>query len=387
MASVAFFYSGRQARLIMYPKILNIYLLTCVLFFSLSGCGDSDSEVISFGKTSTIQLADSLEIQETDDRFIGELVDADVAIDPLRIYVADRKMQRVAVINSNGSIEQFIGGPGKGPGELGRPVFLSVDGARLVVAQQRWRGFTVFDTSGAYIDNHRLPDGYWVGGYDLFHFGDGYILPITKFNPQKEGTLKLPSDQETVAKLDSKFDVKEMIFGSYPDLYQEGEYISQRRTMDISVDSLAAVGYQLVPTVRLYNLNKEEYPMVQKVSLGHPEFHRPKEETPLGIAMDDQSELYERMSSYSLVKGTFLLRDSIVVQHFANHSKGYHARTEFNPSEQEYYATLGVIGSTERLHLTLPGRLLAVDEKDRLYVELNPTPDERKIGIYEVNWP
>lgn len=75
------------------------------------------------------------------------------------------------------------------------------------------------------------------------------------------------------------------------------------------------------------------------------------------------------------------------MQVFANHSEGYYEQTEFEPSEQEYYATLGPINSDERLHLTLPGPVLARDEKDRLYVELNPTPDKRKIGIYEVNWP
>ena len=122
--------------------------LVTLLAFLLSACGSGDAEVVSHDKTTAIQLIDSLAIHETDDRFIGELVDADVELDPLRIYVADRKMRRVAVVTADGSIEQLIGSPGKGPGELGRPVFLSVEGERMVVAQQRWRGFSVFDTSG-----------------------------------------------------------------------------------------------------------------------------------------------------------------------------------------------------------------------------------------------
>lgn len=367
-------------------NLLKINVVTFLLSFLLSACGASDVDVVPHSETTALQLIDSLDIQETDDRFIGELVDADVELDPLRLYIADRKMQRVAVITADGSIEQIIGKPGKDPGELGRPVFLSVDGARLVVAQQRWRGFSVFDTSGTHIDNHRLPENNWVGGFDLFQNADGYVLPITSFNPRRQGTLQVPSDAKTIATLNTAFEVKEC-FGTFPSLYEEGEYTLQRRTMDVRADSLAAVGHQLAPDVRLYDLSKKSEPFVKKLSFNHPEFHPPEEEIPLKITTDDQSELYERMSNYVIVEGTFLLRDGIVVQVFANHSKGYHAREKYEPSEQEYYATLGTIDSKKRLPLTLPGDVLARDEKGRLYVELNPVPDERKIGIYEVNWP
>jgi len=349
------------------------------------GCDQPDGGVISLEESAALERVGTVEVEETDERFIGTLADADVELDPFQIYVADRKMRRVVVITNDGSIERFIGEAGQGPGELGRPVFLSVGGSRIAVAQQRWRGFTIYDTSGTYIDNHLLSDGHWVGGYDLFHYADGYILPISSFNPIKEGTLQRGPDQKTVAKLNSEFEVEEM-FGTYPQLYQEGEYFSTRTIMDISGDSLAAVGYQLTPDVRLYDLNKEGYPLVEKISLSHPEFRDP-EETPLEIATTDNSELYERLSRSTMVKGIFTLRDSIVVQHFADHSKGYHAGTEFNPSEQAYYATLGVIGSNERLHLTLPGPILDRDDEDRLYVEINPVPDEREIGIYKINWP
>ena len=363
-------------------KFSKAVLLILVFLFLLSACVVSDRDTVTFNETNSIQLIDSLEIRETDERFIGTLTDLDARLDPFRLYIADRKMQRVAVITGDGSIDKLIGKPGKGPGELGRPVFLSVDGGKIVVAQQRWRGFSVFNTSGTYIDNHRLPDGHWVGGYDLFHTPDGYVLPITSFNPQREGALQIPSDEKTIATFNGEFNIEEK-FGAFPSLYRKGEYFSQRRTMDVRSDSLAAVGYELVPNVRLYDLTKPDDPHLQTLSFDHPDFRPPEEETPLDIAMDDQ--LYERLSNYVIVKETMLLREGVVMQVFANHTKGYHKQTEFEPSDQEYFATLGTVDSDERLHLSLPGRVLARDEKDRLYVELNATPDERKIGIYEVN--
>ena len=49
--------------------------LVTLLAFLLSACGSGDAEVVSHDKTTAIQLIDSLAIHETDDRFIGELVD------------------------------------------------------------------------------------------------------------------------------------------------------------------------------------------------------------------------------------------------------------------------------------------------------------------------
>ncbi len=360
---------------------LGIALLLCGVFVA---CTDSAPDSVPLEETTALEQVDTLKIQETDDRFIGTLTDAGVRLDPLRLYVADPKMQRVAVVKPDGSIERFIGKPGKGPGELGTPNHLTVHDGNVVVAQQRWRGFSVFDTSGTYIENYRLSEGSWAGGGDLFITEDGYLFPVTNSNPRKRGTLKTTADEPTIAELNSEFEVTET-FGTFPSLYQEEEHVLRRRTMDFRGDSLAAVGYQLVPEVRLYDLTTPGNPHLQTLSFDHPDFRPPEEETPLDIAMDDQ--LYERLSNYVIVKETMLLREGVVMQVFANHTEGYYKQTEFEPSEQEYFATLGTVNSDERLHLSLPGRVLARDEKDRLYVELNATPDERKIGIYEVNWP
>ena len=363
---------------------LTVSLVMGILLTTGCSSGPSGSELTSLDETAALEQVDTVEIQETDERFIGELADADIELDPLRIYVADRKMQRIAVITADGSIDHFIGEAGRGPGELGRPIFLSVDEDRVVVAQRRWRGFSVFDTSGTPIDDHRLPGEHYVGGYDLFQIRDGYVMPVTSFSPQRMGSLRVPSGENTVATLNDTFEVKET-FGTFPSLYRDGEYYSQQRTMDLRADSLAAVGYRLVPNVQLYDLTRQGDPHLQTLSFDHPDFRPPQEETPLDIAIDD--ELYERLANYDIVEETMLLQDDIVVQVFANHTKGYYKQTEFKPSEQEHFATLGTIDSDERLPLSLPGPVLARDEKDRLYVELNPTPDNRKIGIYEVNWP
>ncbi len=103
------------------------------------------------------------------------------------------------------------------------------------------------------------------------------------------------------------------------------------------------------------------------------------------IATEDD-KLYERLARVSGVEYTALFAEGVFVQAFANQTKAFYER-KFDEEEQTHYAILGKIGTDKRLHFKLPGRILSHDEKDRLYVELNATPDERTIGIYEINWP
>jgi hypothetical protein len=93
----------------------------------ITGCssGPSGSEVTSLDETAALEQVDTVEIQETDERFIGALADADIELDPLRIYVADRKMQRIAVITADGSIGPFYRRSRQRPGRTW-PSHLSV---------------------------------------------------------------------------------------------------------------------------------------------------------------------------------------------------------------------------------------------------------------------
>ncbi len=105
------------------------------------------------------------------------------------------------------------------------------------------------------------------------------------------------------------------------------------------------------------------------------------------MAQDAPDAFYEALSSASAVSHTSLLDNGVVIQSFVNRTKAFFEKQGWPKSEKQHFAVLGEAESPKRLRLRLPGRILARDEKDRLYVLLNHTPDERKIGIYEVNWP
>ena len=366
-----------------------IFYFILVSIFGFSACDlsqSSQSNVASLDETDALEQVGTIEIQETDDRFIGHFENADVALSPLRLFVADLQMHRIAVVNRDGDIERFIGEHGEGPGELQTPVNVAVFGERVTIRNADTNDYAVFDTTGTFRERNRLPDDHWIEGpHAIVSDSEGYVLPITDIDPRDVGGVQATPDQSTVARLDTTFAIEET-FGSFPKLYLGGEYVWRERSIDVSADSLAAVGYRLLPDVYIYDLAETPTTRAHELVLDHPDFKRPSKEIPMELAVQDRDAYEERVSNVSSVRHTYLLGDSVVVQTFNNRTEAYY-QEDFPEEERDHYAILGRIDSDEQKHLDLPGRVFARDAEDRLYIELNHVPDEREIGIYEVNWP
>lgn len=357
--------------------------LICLL--ALVACGRGEPEVVSLNKTNALERVATISIQETDERFIGELAAVDVSLDPFLLYVTDRQMHRIAVVNGDtGKIVRFIGRSGEGPGELQNPYLSLLIQDRLVVAdREKW---SIFDTTGSYQESYRLPEYHAFGGMYGIHGGDqGYILPLTDNRSIAESFQASP-EAPTVARLDTDFDIVDL-FGVFPPLYQDGEYTALQRTLDVNHDSTAVVGYRLVPDVQLYDLAQRPPSKITTLQLDHPSFSLPNKEIGLEIVRGgDPAELHRRLAEASAVEHTYLLNDGVVVQNFHNRTVEYYEQA-WDKSEQKDYAILGHINSEAQEYLDLPGPILSRDDEDRLYILLNHTPDKREIGIYEVNWP
>lgn len=369
-----------------YKSLLTWSLLYTVLIclLALVACSHGEPEVASLDETDVLERVATISIQETDEQFIGELAAVDVSLDPFLLYVTDRQMHRIAVVDGDtGKIVRFIGRSGEGPGELQNPYLSLLIQDRLVVAdREKW---SIFDTTGSYQESHRLPEYHAFGGMYGVHGGDqGYILPLTDNRDIGESSQASPEDP-TVARLDTEFDIVDL-FGIFPTLYQDGEYTALQRTLDVNHDSVAVVGYRLVPDVQLYDLARRTPSKITTIQLDHPAFSLPDEEIGLEIVRGDPSELHRRLADASAVEHTYLLNDSVVVQNFHNRTVEYYERA-WDKSEQKDYAILGHIDSEAQKYLDLPGPILSRDDEDRLYILLNHAPDKREIGIYEVNWP
>lgn len=339
----------------------------------------SDPALVSLQGSEVVEQVHTIEIEESDSLVIGQFESIDVNLDPFRMYIADRELHRVAVVNRDGEIIRSIGEPGQGPGELQNPQRAVRRGDSIIVEDTDAQ-LSVFTAEGDFLRRERLPEGMWRGGmWSLSESDDGLYLAIQDVDSRAEG-LQATKEEDVIAKIDDNFDVVER-FGTYPDLYQQNEYVWRYTTLDVN-DGRAAVGYYLVPEVQIYDLTQTKQPLVETVELEHPKFTAPDEPLPMGMPRE---ELRKHATNLSFVWQTFLLSDSTVVQVFNNRTEEFYDNQA--EEERQHYATLGKVGSDEQLALELPGRVFARDDKDRLYVELNPVPDERQIGIYEVRWP
>jgi len=358
----------------------GVWVLSLILIPLLCiGCEFDESNITSAAQTNALEQVDTIKIQETDERFVGQFESAHVTLDPFRMYIADREIHRVAVVDRSGAIVRLIGEQGQGPGELQDPQRAVRAGDSIIVEDTNTQ-FSVFTADGEFKRRDRLPEGVWRGGmWSLTAADSGLYVAIQDVDPRAQG-LKATPDQAVMAELDSQFDTVRT-FGTYPNLYQESEYVWRYTTLDVN-EGLAAVGYYLVPDVQIYDVTQPKPSLVETVELAHPVFTEPDEPLPMDMP---RSELQEYAIDLSFVWQTFLLSDSTVVQVFNNRTEAFYENQA--ESERHHYAILGRIGSQEQKALKLPGRVFARDEMGRLYVELNPTPDNRKIGIYDVQWP
>ena len=348
----------------------------------LSGCSTAEPEVVAFEASDAFERVATIELQEDDERFIGTIRSLTAETDPLRLYVADRTMHRIAVLDSSGSIVQLIGQEGEGPGEMQAPVRVAVWGDSLVVENTRSE-LTVFTKEGEFVRRGRLPPDSWQGGqWSLTTYDENLYMAVSIADPVEHGVRATP-DLPVAARLHYDFSLAET-FGRYPDLYHEEEYTRRWTTLDFSPDGFSAMGFALLPHIYIYDGRKSEKPFLEKVVLDHPEFLHPPEPMPMGMPV---SRIIELAPHFSNVQHTFILSDHTVVQTFGHGTEEFYADDTRPKEEYHVYASMGKVGSDETLFLSLPGQILARDDNDRLYVELNHRPDERKIGVYEVNWP
>ena len=363
-----------------------------LLFFLLLGlflisCENSEPEVVSLGKTTELEQVGTIEIQETDERFIGAFETIDVTLDPFHLYVADTQMQRVAVVDGeSGEILHTMGEPGEGPGEfqhLTRAVHM--DGH---IYAEHAENISVFEPDGTFLYQDRLPEGMQTSGRWTLTEQDGTLYRgVRDFDFQAEGLIRSPGDKP-VAALEVRNESVEVkrTFGKFPALYQEEEFIGQTSKVGANAVEGSAYlvkGYLLTPEVQVYDLEGEDFPLAEVVEPDHPRFERPTEPMPIDLPHD---EVQQHQLDNSGTLQVFLLSDGTVAHVFDNLAEGYFERDR-DIEERHHYATLCRIDSGEQKHLELPGRVFARDAEDRLYIELNPVPDEREIGIYEVNGP
>lgn len=350
-------------------------ILVTVTFLSISfsACAyESDVQELTLVQSSSIH------IEEDDSLFIGDFSSIDVWADPFRMYIPDENVHRIAVVNSTGNILRVFGSEGQGPGELYRPMAVVSVGDRVYVKESN--RFSVFDTTGIFLETLRLPEGiYPEDRWSLSYFEDRLYIGAAAAAQVTTGSARATAEQNTVVAIDTSFSDAAM-FGSYPDLYTQGEYNDKWRNLDISSAGLLLAVYPLTPIIQVYDVQQSGRPLLRTVEIEHPAYRPVREELPIQTSIQEMQRIAVETST---VLSVWALHDSLAMLVFANRSDDYYDRIGDDTAVQFF----GVVVSTSGEQMggvDLPGPVLGRDDLGRLYIRLSNIPDEREIGVFEV---
>lgn len=317
-------------------------------------------------------------LEETDSLFIGRFGSMAVTRSPFRVYVPDNLSGRITVFDAAGSIIRTFGEPGEGPGELELPMQVMVSGNRLFVKEAE--RFSVFDTSGSYVRSMQTPDNIYPRERgSLVFYRDRLLLPAEDISQRVGTSMVRTRAQNSIAMMDTMMRQVEMM-GQWPALFQEGEYTRQWGQLDVTDSGLLCVIYDLLNVVYVYDLEKPGRPLVRTIELDHPAWRPTEEEIPLSMSI---SERMERAVAASTALRVFVIGNEYLVLYFVNMHRDYYDRVG-DDRAVDHYAVVATTGGKQLAALTLPGPIVARDERDLLYIRLSSVPDEREVGVYEL---
>ena len=134
-------------------------LIICNLFVAFTHAQDK-KVTVQFVKNKAPKYADtefitleelySINVEEFDEYYIYKLADMDVDSDT-NLYVLDYFESTVTVFDKNGKYLRTFGGNGQGPGELERPLIISIYDDKISI-YENFKGIKIWDLNGKYID-------------------------------------------------------------------------------------------------------------------------------------------------------------------------------------------------------------------------------------------
>jgi len=340
------------------PKVWkgSVFVLLFLQLRAFSACNIRSTDVETLDETTALNQVDTIQVKETNGQFVGDFGSIDVTLDPFRLYIADLEMHRVAVVHGEtGQIVNIFGEAGQGPGEFEQPSrVIRMDS--LLFVEDRRSIISVFDQDGEFLYRNRLPEGVWAAGrWSLTHHEGALYLGIGTVDPRSEGLIRSP-DEPVGGKLVPRGNSIKLThtFGEPPSLYQEEEYAPQTITIDVNdVDKkqYAISGYNYSKEIKVHNIEKDNIPVVDTMSLSHPKFKQPNRPMPMELSRPERED---RFLEASTVVQTFLFGNGTLIHVFENFGEGYFEEDRAYEKRHQY-ATLGHIDSETRKYLELPG--------------------------------
>lgn len=339
-------------------KTTFLLLLGSLLFYT--GCSEQPAP----GAASSVSLNQvrTFPLIETDSLFIGDFTALSISEDPYELFIPDHVQKTVVVADTLGNLLRTIGRAVEGPGEL-PSVYHALVVDDLVYIRGRFR-YTLFKTSGEFVENRTRPEGVFEEGMWAIKFYNDHFY-IGGIDSRTSGVqAQATAEDRGFVVVDTAFNVVASL-GGFPALYQEGEHIWRRRDLDISPDGIMAAIFELVPHLYLYDLNQPDHLLLAAIELTPSTFRLIEETQSLRLPASKRKELLTRIS---LINRVFLTKDAaLAVLFFVNVHPGWHDRRD--DSLVDHYVLIVDTRSKKLVGMQqIPGPLLAKDGQDRFYI-------------------
>lgn len=152
-------------------KTTFLLLLGSLLFYT--GCSEQPAP----GAASSVSLNQvrTFPLIETDSLFIGDFTALSISEDPYELFIPDHVQKTVVVADTLGNLLRTIGRAGEGPGEL-PSVYHALVVEDMVYVRGRFR-YTLFKTSGEFVENRTRPEGVFEEGmWAIKFFNDHFYI-------------------------------------------------------------------------------------------------------------------------------------------------------------------------------------------------------------------
>ncbi len=347
-------------------------------------CGCSSKEPAEV--RAVLVPVDTIHLQEPDTLFLGEFYALEVTLQPFRIYVPDRRLNRVVVYDSLGRPLQVIGQPGfEEPGALFQPSRVLFHNGMLYV-EQNYARVIRFTSSGRFVDRPKLPEGYYSEiGLRRLEAGRLVVPSVAIAEPCWDWSKPACPETRSISVVDTSLARVLYRFGQYPRIYQEGSYVGRSAEIDVHEQRrLAAVVYALSTELQLYALGDTSAHLLRRVALQHPAWRDPPQEMRADLLANNPDRFNELLLQSSIMIDVYFAGDTLVLAYFHNLKPSYFERRGWTDADIMPYGVLASLSGTWQQALELPGTVLGRDAAYHLYVRLSDEPDRRLIGRFRV---
>jgi|SRR5690606_32088465 len=361
-----------------------------ILIFLIS-CNEDERRDNNFyenvvkGKTVVLKKVRQFVIREKSDSFIGNFLFVKYRMNYL--VIADYLQPILFFIDkSNGQIVKTIKFKrGRGPGEVLKIGSFEILKNRIYISDMGNFRWSVFDTSGNYImtanpfvDAPKTSSEEKKGGYE----GNGNIMDIYEdkiYNCIIEAKYNRDLHQhksKALVILDSTLTIKKS-FGFMDEIF--GKFKTYFINAMLTVDDNGYIFFTQAPTYRIYKFYKDGS-FIKAFGI-QGKFRMIEEDIPTNLAIP---EIIKKTLTFSVSDAIFSYPKGYVLHQFLDRTEKLYETN--NLLDNNYYLKVyDTEGNYINSDLKLPGWLISVDEKGLLYIYENNEPENRIVGIYELN--